>query len=136
MFTRKASIIPDWPKYLKQLEPAKIKTASLHLREGSIFKPDFYVKNVKHKLWILYPWETWEDLTLFIMEITAGEWKTVNQISKELKKKRGLKFSGKKLMEFLKDMKHWKFLKSKRAGGKLLWKAAGKLSDEGLLIND
>lgn len=122
--------------YLKQLGPAKIKTASLHMREGSIFKPDFYVSKVKHKRWILYPWEIWEDLTIFILEITDGEWKSANQISKELKEKRDLKFSGKKLLEFLNDMRYWKFLKHRKERNRILWKAAGRLSDEGLLSDD
>ncbi|MCD6414690.1 MAG: phosphoribosyltransferase [Candidatus Diapherotrites archaeon] len=106
--------------YLKQLEPAKLKTACLHLREGSISKPDFYVEKVRHKLWILYPWETMEDLTMFITKIINDEWKTANQIANELKRERGIKLTRKELNEILEDMKHWKFIKSK----KNLWKAS------------
>jgi hypothetical protein len=34
-----------------------VKTASLYLRKGSIFVPDFYGEEIVHKKWIDFPWE-------------------------------------------------------------------------------
>jgi hypoxanthine phosphoribosyltransferase len=42
-------------EHLLPMNPASLKTASIHLKEGSSFTPDFFfAKNTK---WIVYPWE-------------------------------------------------------------------------------
>jgi hypothetical protein len=42
-------------KYLKKLHPSTIKTATLHYKPQSIFKPDYYIEETDK--WIIYPWE-------------------------------------------------------------------------------
>jgi len=42
-------------KYSKELNPAEIKTATIHYKPGSIFKPDFFVSTTES--WVIYPWE-------------------------------------------------------------------------------
>jgi hypoxanthine phosphoribosyltransferase len=41
--------------YVKTLNPLKVRTGVLHLKEHAIFKADFYVYEVRDK-WIKYPW--------------------------------------------------------------------------------
>jgi hypoxanthine phosphoribosyltransferase len=44
--------------HLSEYGPASVKTASIHMREGSPFKPDFFFQtNTK---WVVYPWEKQE----------------------------------------------------------------------------
>ena len=42
-------------QYLTPLNPAEIRTATIHYKPGSIFKPDFFIFTTK--AWIIYPWE-------------------------------------------------------------------------------
>lgn len=42
-------------EYLSKLNPAEIKTATIHLKHESIFKPDYFCKTTE--TWIVYPWE-------------------------------------------------------------------------------
>lgn len=44
--------------YLASFNPAKVKSATIHLKPASIFKPDFFHKTTN--AWIVYPWETKE----------------------------------------------------------------------------
>ncbi|MBN2122088.1 phosphoribosyltransferase [Candidatus Micrarchaeota archaeon] len=44
--------------HLLARNPASLKTASIHMKEGSPFKPDFFFQtNTK---WVVYPWEKQE----------------------------------------------------------------------------
>ncbi len=45
-------------KYLLSFNPSQIKTATIHFKPGSIFKPDYFYKTTN--AWIVYPWETEE----------------------------------------------------------------------------
>lgn len=42
-------------EYIIPLDPAEIKTATIHYKPSSIFKPDFFVSTTK--AWVVYPWE-------------------------------------------------------------------------------
>jgi len=42
-------------EYLKKFNPKDIKTAVIHLKPHSIFKPDFHADTTDK--WIIYPWE-------------------------------------------------------------------------------
>lgn len=42
-------------EYLKKFEPKQVKTAVVHVKPCSIFKPDFYADETDK--WIVYPWE-------------------------------------------------------------------------------
>ncbi|NPE06981.1 MAG: phosphoribosyltransferase [Asgard group archaeon] len=42
-------------KYLKKKKVKDIKTATIHYKPKSIFKPDFYIGETSN--WIVYPWE-------------------------------------------------------------------------------
>ncbi|MCP4646868.1 MAG: phosphoribosyltransferase [bacterium] len=42
-------------QYIIPLNPAEIKTATIHYKPGSIVKPDFFVSTTE--AWVIYPWE-------------------------------------------------------------------------------
>ena len=42
-------------QYITPLNPAEIRTATIHFKPGSIFKPDFFVSTTES--WVIYPWE-------------------------------------------------------------------------------
>lgn len=42
-------------EYLAPMAPTSIKTAAIHFKPGSIFKPDFFDSTTK--AWVVYPWE-------------------------------------------------------------------------------
>jgi uncharacterized protein len=49
----KSLVLAD--KYVRSLHPAQAKTATLHFKPGSIFKPDFFDSTTE--AWVVYPWE-------------------------------------------------------------------------------
>lgn len=48
-------------EYLQSMEPAQLYTAILHLKEQSVFRPDF-VGEFAGNNWIVYPWDRKERL--------------------------------------------------------------------------
>jgi hypoxanthine phosphoribosyltransferase len=42
-------------RYVESLHPSEVKTASIHYRPTSIFRPDFF--HATTTAWIVYPWE-------------------------------------------------------------------------------
>ena len=51
-------------EYLKKQKIHSLKTATIHYKPHSIFRPDFYVEETEK--WIVYPWEYVEFTKLFI----------------------------------------------------------------------
>ncbi len=49
--------------------PAEVRTAVLHHKIVSKYKPDYYTREVKEWHWITYPWAIMEDMTAFIRKI-------------------------------------------------------------------
>lgn len=49
--------ISDTGKILLRESNTWNKTATLHIRHDTKFKPDFFVKEIKDNTWIQYPWE-------------------------------------------------------------------------------
>lgn len=47
-------------EYLEELEPAEVKSATLHYKPWSKYRPDYYAQEVN--TWIIYPWEMKEGL--------------------------------------------------------------------------
>lgn len=112
-------------EYVEQLNPGEIKTATLHIRKGSRFTPDFYVEELYNKDWIVYPWMLHEDLSQFIYEIIS-DWKDLNEIGEELEEKRGIKGRREGIMSILEDLEYWKEIEKKRINGKLHWRRADR----------
>jgi hypoxanthine phosphoribosyltransferase len=49
--------------------PAEVRTAVLHHKIVSRYKPDYYTREVKEWHWITYPWAVIEDMTAYIDKI-------------------------------------------------------------------
>lgn len=68
--------------------PRELRTATLHIKPWSIFKPDYYVKVVD--AWIVYPWEKYEMIKLlgpkFIQSL--GEESGINMLSELIDKEK------------------------------------------------
>lgn len=47
--------------YISGLGPIKISTATLHIKTGTKFVPDFYAREVPKDVWIIYPWGRYEN---------------------------------------------------------------------------
>jgi uncharacterized protein len=56
----------------KRFQPAAIKTAVLHHKIVSTYKPDFFAQRVVKWRWIIYPWAVVEDLSGFISRMQIG----------------------------------------------------------------
>lgn len=75
------------------LSPDEVKVATLHYKPWSVFKPDYYIEEVKE--WIVYPWEYVE--TLASLEKMVGDPRedrvkitnVINEIKNLLKKYNG-----------------------------------------------
>lgn len=68
-------------KVVSPKNPKELRTATLHIKPWSIFKPDYYVEKVD--AWIVYPWEKYEMIKLlapkFIQHL--GEEEGINMLS-------------------------------------------------------
>jgi uncharacterized protein len=53
----------------ERFQPAAIKTAVLHHKIVSTYKPDFFAQRVVKWRWIIYPWAFVEDLSGFILRM-------------------------------------------------------------------
>jgi len=49
--------------------PAEIRTAVLHHKIVSKYKPDYCTREVREWHWIAYPWASMEDMTAFIRKM-------------------------------------------------------------------
>ena len=65
-------------------KPAEIRTAVLHHKIVSKYKPDYYTREVKEWHWITYPWAIMEDMTAFINKIKPAP-TSAEQVAKKLR---------------------------------------------------
>jgi hypoxanthine phosphoribosyltransferase len=66
--------------------PAEIRTAVLHHKIVSKYKPTYYTREVKEWHWITYPWAVMEDMTEFIKNMSPAA-VTVEDIAQRLRAK-------------------------------------------------
>jgi hypoxanthine phosphoribosyltransferase len=69
--------------YLKGEEIHSLKTATIHYKPHSIFKPDFFIEETEK--WIVYPWEYVEFTKLYIKKEREKE-RQYSEIAISLKK--------------------------------------------------
>lgn len=55
--------------YLRSLHPREIRTAVLHHKTVSPFRPDYFAREEREWRWIIYPWAVYEDLVGFIERV-------------------------------------------------------------------
>ena len=53
-------------------DPSEIRTAVLHHKIVSKYKPDYYTREVKEWHWITYPWAVMEDMTEYIKNMSPA----------------------------------------------------------------
>lgn len=71
-------------RLVSDLGALKIKSAVLHYKTASSFKPDYYVEKVEKWVWIYYPWSFSE--TLFELARQEGKSPVVNNAFEILKR--------------------------------------------------
>lgn len=55
--------------YLRQLNPSKMKVATMQYVPTSQFKPDYFAEKVKVWTWFIYPWNWIEDTSTLIVRL-------------------------------------------------------------------
>ena len=65
-------------------EPAEIKTAVLHHKIVSKYKPDYYTREVREWHWITYPWAVMEDMTEYIKNMSPAA-KSFEEVANKLR---------------------------------------------------
>ena len=63
--------------------PTEVRTAVLHHKTVSRYKPDYYIHEVKEWHWITYPWAIMEDITAFINRMQPAP-TSVEQVAQKL----------------------------------------------------
>ena len=69
--------------------PTEIRSAVLHHKTVSRYKPDYYTREVKEWHWITYPWAIMEDMTAFIKKMDPAPASAV-QVAQKLRKEHGI----------------------------------------------
>ena len=65
-------------------DPAEVRTAVLHHKIVSKYKPDYYTREVKEWHWITYPWAIIEDMTAFISKMKPAP-TSAEQVARKLR---------------------------------------------------
>lgn len=94
------SVVMD---YIKEKNPAEVKSAVLHYKTCSTYMPDYWAEKQDEWKWIIYPWAVYEDLTGFIKRVLTKPM-TPDEIRKALRGDFDIKISEKDLLEMLNDM--------------------------------
>ena len=64
--------------------PTEIRSAVLHHKTVSKYKPDYYTREVKEWHWITYPWAIMEDMTAFIKKMDPAP-ANVDEVAQKLR---------------------------------------------------
>ena len=64
--------------------PTEIRTAVLHHKVVSKYKPTYYTREVREWHWITYPWAAMEDMTAHIRKMSPAP-ATVDEVAKKLR---------------------------------------------------
>jgi hypoxanthine phosphoribosyltransferase len=74
----------------KRMQPGEIRTAVLHYKKTSSFRPDYYTSRVVKWRWIIYPWAAAEDISELMKQIHPVPG-TVDEIRKILIRDHGIR---------------------------------------------
>jgi hypoxanthine phosphoribosyltransferase len=69
--------------------PTEIRSAVLHHKTVSKYKPDYYTREVKEWHWITYPWAIMEDMTAFIKKMDPAP-VSAEQVAQKLRLEHGI----------------------------------------------
>ncbi len=106
--------------YLKEKNPAEVRTAALHYKTSSTFIPDYWGEKQEEWRWIIYPWSRYEDLTGFIEKVLTKAMRQ-EDIRDSLNSNYEIKISKKDLVEILKHMLSSGKIKTIKRDKKVLW---------------
>lgn len=94
-------------RYLQDLNPKEIKTATMQYLPNSKFKPNYFAEEVKIWTWFIYPWNWIEDTSTIIIRLMRTEkdksW-SLDDIIRGLKEFFEIKWSAQMLKLMLKIM--------------------------------
>ena len=82
-------------------KPAEIRTAVLHHKIVSKYKPTYYTREVKDWHWITYPWAVMEDMTEFIKNMSPAP-ATVEDVATKLRTEFGMEVPTQVLQDAMK----------------------------------
>jgi hypoxanthine phosphoribosyltransferase len=69
--------------YLKRFKPKQVTTVTLFYKPRSVYRPDFYAKQIPNTTWIIFPYETTETI-LSTTKSMAHEGKSKAEIQTKL----------------------------------------------------
>jgi hypoxanthine phosphoribosyltransferase len=69
--------------------PSEVRSAVLHHKTISKYKPDYYTREVKEWHWITYPWAIMEDMTAYMKDMQPAP-VSVEQVEQQLKAEHGI----------------------------------------------
>ncbi|VVB86948.1 Xanthine phosphoribosyltransferase [uncultured archaeon] len=111
------SLIMD---YLKEKNPAEVRTAVLQYKTCSKFVPDYWGEKLDEWEWIIYPWALFEDMTGFIGKVLAQPG-TAEDIRKSLKNLFNISIPRKDLLDMLNMMHLAGKVRKRKPGKKVIW---------------
>jgi hypoxanthine phosphoribosyltransferase len=93
-------------RHIKQnSSSAQIRTAALHYKVVSNYKPDFYAQRITQWRWITYPWAVIEDLCVFIKSLNPRP-ESLQGIAEKLIQDHGIRVSRQTLQEAMRTLEH------------------------------
>jgi hypothetical protein len=78
--------------------PAELRSAVLHYKTASPYRPDFFARTVRDWRWILYPWALMEDAGGFIRAMQPPP-ASIEEAARRLEAERGLRLPRRVLSE-------------------------------------
>jgi len=72
-------------------EPAQLRTAALHHKETSSYRPHFHAGRLEQWRWLIYPWAVMEDLRS-LFEAMQPRPATPEEFARRLEKDHGIRF--------------------------------------------
>ncbi len=88
-------------KHVNECGPVKdIRTATLHHKTVSSFKPDYFAEVITQWNWLIYPWAVNEDLSTFIRSLHTAS-KDVDTIQKQLFNNHGVTMTHRQIEDAL-----------------------------------
>ena len=81
-------------------EPAELRTAAVHHKESSRYRPHFHAGRLEHWRWLIYPWAVNEDLKSLLAQMEPPP-KEVEEFSRQLEMRHGLRFPRERLEKIL-----------------------------------
>jgi hypoxanthine phosphoribosyltransferase len=69
--------------------PTEVRTAVLHHKTVSKYKPEYFTREVKEWHWITYPWAIMEDMTAFIKKMEPAP-TSAEQVAHKLRSEHGI----------------------------------------------